>query len=84
MAHPIPLVDLGAMHAEVSDELDRAWQTLSRSGKFIGGEATERFEAAWARHCGVAHCVGVASGTAALELLPETETPPIPATQEEP
>jgi dTDP-4-amino-4,6-dideoxygalactose transaminase len=68
MALNIPLVDLGAMHAEVSGELDRAWRSLSRSGKFIGGESTERFEAEWASYCGTAHCVGLASGTAALEL----------------
>jgi dTDP-4-amino-4,6-dideoxygalactose transaminase len=64
----IPFLDLNAMHAEVSGELDEAWRQVSRSAKFIGGEFVERFEAQWAEYCGVEHCIGVASGTAALEL----------------
>jgi dTDP-4-amino-4,6-dideoxygalactose transaminase len=49
-------------------ELDDAWRQVSRSAQFIGGEFVERFEAEWATYCQSAHCVGVASGTAALEL----------------
>ena len=64
----IPFCDLALMHAEVSDKLDDAWTELSRSSKFIGGEFVERFEAEWAQYCGVEYCVGLGSGTAALEL----------------
>ena len=64
----IPFSDLSLMHAEVSDQLDGAWRELSRSSKFIGGEFVERFEAEWAQYCGVEYCVGLGSGTAALEL----------------
>ena len=35
------------------------------------GEEVERFEAEFADYCDVAHCVGVASGTAALALMLE-------------
>src|SRR5262249_4714399 len=36
---------------------------------FILGEEVERFEEEFAQYCGVAHCVGVSSGTAALSLM---------------
>lgn len=64
----IPLLDLDAMHAEIATELDEAWRQVSQSAQFIGGAFVERFEAEWARYCHADHCVGVASGTAALEL----------------
>ena len=65
----VPLVDLGRQHAQCAaafrDALDR---TLS-SGQFILGEDVERFEATFADYCGVEHCVGIGSGTAALTLM---------------
>jgi dTDP-4-amino-4,6-dideoxygalactose transaminase len=64
----IPILDLDAMHREIGAELDDAWRQVSQSAKFIGGEFVERFEAEWASFCHADHCVGVASGTAALEL----------------
>jgi len=64
----IPLVDLHSMHQELSGELDEAWGGVRTSGQFIGGPAVERFEEEWAAYCGTKHCVGVSSGTAALEL----------------
>ena len=39
------------------------------SGKFIGGEFVDRFEAEWALYCGVRYCVGVSGRTSALELV---------------
>ena len=64
----IPLLDLDAMHREIRVELDAAWQRVNHSAQFIGGEFVERFEAEWAEYCHADYCVGVASGTAALEL----------------
>ena len=64
----IPFIDLQSMHAEVRDDLDEAWRQVSLSGKFIGGEAVDNFESKWADYCGSKYCVGVGSGTAALEL----------------
>jgi hypothetical protein len=34
----IPFLNLAAMHAELSAELDDAWRQVTRSAKFIGGE----------------------------------------------
>lgn len=70
---PIPFLDLGAMHAEVGEELDQAWRDISASGAFVGGVAVERFEAEWAAYCGTAHAVGVANGTDALLLALRAE-----------
>lgn len=64
----IPVLDLAAMHNELSSELSTAWQQVMQSNKYIGGEFVERFEEEWAAYCQVSCCVGVASGTAALEL----------------
>ncbi len=38
-------------------------------GAFIAGAAVETFEDEFARYCGARHCVGVANGTDALELI---------------
>jgi dTDP-4-amino-4,6-dideoxygalactose transaminase len=64
----IPFLDLSAMHAELTSELDEAWQQVSRSGRFIGGEFVEHFEDKWAEYCGTSYCIGVANGTVALQL----------------
>jgi dTDP-4-amino-4,6-dideoxygalactose transaminase len=64
----VPFLDLKAMHAEIARDLDRAWREVSHSRQFVGGEFVARFEADWAAYCGVRHCVGLANGTAALQL----------------
>jgi dTDP-4-amino-4,6-dideoxygalactose transaminase len=64
----VAFLDLAAMHAELEPELDAAWQQISRTGAFIGGEWVARFEADWAAYCGTRHCVGLANGTVALQL----------------
>src|SRR5207245_9177409 len=48
--------------------VEAGWDRLLKSGRFIGGEAVEEFEQAWAAYCGVPHAVGVANGTDALQL----------------
>lgn len=64
----IPFLDLTSLHAEIEAELDTVWESLKRSSQFVGGDMVDRFEAEWATYCNVEHCVGVSSGTAALEL----------------
>ena len=65
---PIPFLDLGRQHAEMRQELLAAFERVSSTSAFILGEEVERFEEEFARYCGVRHCVGIASGTAALTL----------------
>jgi dTDP-4-amino-4,6-dideoxygalactose transaminase len=64
----IPFLDLASMHREIAADLDAAWRNVNLSGHFVGGGFVERFEAEWAAYCGVAHCVGVSDGTAAIML----------------
>lgn len=64
----IPLVDLKAQYATLRPEIDRALRRVLETTAFIMGPEVQRFEEAFANWCGAPHCVGVSSGTAALEL----------------
>ena len=64
----IPLVDLKAAHSEVADEVREGFDRVLAGTAFIGGEEVREFEREYAEFAGVAHCVGVANGTDALEL----------------
>ena len=66
--HPIPLVDLASPHAEVADEVAEGWAAVLAKTAFINGPQVAEFEVAYADYTGVAHCVGVANGTDAIEL----------------
>ena len=67
-AAPLAFVDLAAQHAEISVELLDAMDRVMQQCSFIGGAEVEAFERAWSSYCGLAHMVGVSSGTDALEL----------------
>jgi dTDP-4-amino-4,6-dideoxygalactose transaminase len=64
----VPLVDLVAQHASIRAEVMAAAEAVILSQSFILGEPVERFERTLAATCGVAHAVGVASGSDALAL----------------
>ena len=64
----VPLVDLAAQEASVADEVLAAVGEVAREARFILGPRVEAFERWLARACGVAHAIGVASGSDALEL----------------
>jgi dTDP-4-amino-4,6-dideoxygalactose transaminase len=64
----IPLVELAAQHAEIAEEVNAGLAALFEASDFIGGKAVEEFERAYCETLGVAHCIGVANGTDALEL----------------
>ena len=64
----IPLVDMRAAHAEVAAEIQAGLDDVMASTAFIKGAAVEAFERDYAAFTGVAHCVGVANGTDAVEL----------------
>jgi dTDP-3-amino-3,4,6-trideoxy-alpha-D-glucose transaminase len=67
-AREVPFVDLGRQHAAMRDELRMAFDYALADGRFILGPEVERLETDFAELCGVRHCIGVASGTAALTL----------------
>src|ERR1700751_998289 len=64
----IPLVDVRAAHAQVAAEIQAGFDEVLSSAAFIKGEGAAAFERKYAASPRVAHCVGVANGTDALEL----------------
>jgi dTDP-4-amino-4,6-dideoxygalactose transaminase len=67
-APSVQFADLQAQHALLAQELDRAIHRVLKRSWFILGEELEGFEAEFAAYCGVKYCIGVASGTEALQL----------------
>jgi dTDP-4-amino-4,6-dideoxygalactose transaminase len=64
----IPLVDLGAQHAAVAQEVSAGWQHVLERTSFIGGPQVAAFEGEYASFIGTQHCAGVANGTDAIEI----------------
>jgi dTDP-3-amino-3,4,6-trideoxy-alpha-D-glucose transaminase len=64
----IPFVDLGRQHGPIQDDLRAAFERVLGASSYILGEEVARFEEEFALYCGARHCVGVASGTAALTI----------------
>jgi dTDP-3-amino-2,3,6-trideoxy-4-keto-D-glucose/dTDP-3-amino-3,4,6-trideoxy-alpha-D-glucose/dTDP-2,6-dideoxy-D-kanosamine transaminase len=64
----VPLNNLGRHVASVRSEVLEAVQRVVDSGWLVLGPETAAFENMFADYCGVEHCVGVASGSDALEL----------------
>jgi len=65
----LPFLDLKAATAELRTELDAAHRRVADSGWFLLGRELEAFEAEYAASVGVAHCIGVANGLEALQLV---------------
>lgn len=64
----IRFVDLGRQYQSIKPEIAVAMNDVLDRTAFILGEPVSAFEREFAAYCGVAHCVGVANGTDALEL----------------
>jgi dTDP-4-amino-4,6-dideoxygalactose transaminase len=64
----VEFVDLRRQYAAIKDEVDDAVLDAIGSTAYILGPHVERFEEQWASYSSADHCVGVASGTAAVEL----------------
>lgn len=64
----VPLLDLVAQYKTIKPEIDAAIQRVLDSGHFILGDEVASLENEVAEYLGVAHGIGVASGTDALIL----------------
>jgi dTDP-4-amino-4,6-dideoxygalactose transaminase len=64
----LPLADPRAGFMAARGELVEAFEKVLDSGRYILGEEVEAFEREWAARCGMAHAVGLSSGTDALAL----------------
>jgi len=65
---PVRLCDLEALDRELGPALRDAIDEVARGGRFVLGDTVAGFERALAAHHGVAHAVGVGSGSDALVL----------------
>jgi dTDP-4-amino-4,6-dideoxygalactose transaminase len=68
LAEPVPQLDLSAQYAAIGAEIRTALERVLASQQFVLGREGAALEEEIARLCGVAHGVGVASGTDALIL----------------
>jgi dTDP-4-amino-4,6-dideoxygalactose transaminase len=65
----VPFLDVTAgVDEEIHDRILAGVRRLLATGAFTNGPEVARFEAAFARYCGAAECVGVASGLDAIRL----------------
>jgi dTDP-4-amino-4,6-dideoxygalactose transaminase len=67
----IRFVDLARQYQSIKEEVDAALLSAVASTDYILGEEVRRFEDEFASYCGTRHCVGVGSGTAAIQLALE-------------
>lgn len=68
MSDEIFPIDLKAQTLSIQPEIDTAIARVFASGQFILGAEVEAFEHEFAEYCGVAHAIGMDSGTSAIEL----------------
>jgi dTDP-4-amino-4,6-dideoxygalactose transaminase len=65
---PIPFIDLQAQYRRIKSSVDARIAKVLASSRFILGPEVAELEAALAKLVGVAHAVGVSSGTDALRI----------------
>ncbi|WP_414663828.1 DegT/DnrJ/EryC1/StrS family aminotransferase [Horticoccus sp. 23ND18S-11] len=65
----VPILDLKPAYEELRPELDAAYQRVMDSGWLLLGRELEAFEAEYAASVGVKHCIGVANGLEAMQLV---------------
>jgi UDP-2-acetamido-2-deoxy-ribo-hexuluronate aminotransferase len=65
---PIAFFDMKAQQALIRAEIDAGIARILEHGRFIQGPEVDALEAKLAAFCGAAECVGVSSGTDALQI----------------
>jgi UDP-2-acetamido-2-deoxy-ribo-hexuluronate aminotransferase len=61
-------IDLAAQQARIRPRLDAAIQTVLEHGRYVMGPEVAELERRLADYIGVAHCIGCANGTDALQI----------------
>ena len=64
----VPFLDLKAQQARIAVDLRRRLDAVLAHCQFVMGPEVAELEAELARMCGARHCVGVSSGTDALQI----------------
>jgi dTDP-4-amino-4,6-dideoxygalactose transaminase len=65
----IPFVDLKAQYESIKEDIDNAIASVINQTAFIGGGVIKEFEQDFANYVGSKHCIGVANGTDAIEIV---------------
>lgn len=65
----VPILDLKPAYTELRAELDAAYRRVMESGWLLLGKELESFESEYAASVGVKHCIGVANGLEAMQLV---------------
>ena len=65
----IKFLDLKKVNERFRAEMDAAVKRVLDSGWYLLGKEVELFEAEFAEFCGTKHCIGVANGLDALNLI---------------
>ncbi len=65
----VPILDLKPAYDELRSELDAAYHRVMESGRLLLGPELDAFETEYAQSVGVGHCIGVANGLEALQLV---------------
>jgi dTDP-4-amino-4,6-dideoxygalactose transaminase len=65
----IPFVDVKAQYRTLEAEINAAVLNVLQRGDYLLGQDVSKFEEEFAAYCQTNHAVGVASGSAALELI---------------
>lgn len=65
----VPFLNMKAQYRAIRDEIQDVLNQVLDSAHYVGGEWVARFEEEFAQYVGARYAVGVASGTAALELI---------------
>lgn len=65
----IPILDLKPAYDELRAELDAAYHRVMESGWVLLGRELEAFEREYAASIGARHCIGVANGLEAMQLV---------------
>lgn len=65
----IPFLDLKQINAPYEPAIRAVLNRVVESGWYILGKELAQFEESFARYCGASHCIGVANGLDALQLI---------------
>ena len=65
----IPFLDLHKINERFRAQIDTRFKQILDDGWYILGRQNEIFEKNFAAYCGVKHCIGVANGLDALNLI---------------
>jgi len=68
VANPIPFLDLKAQQARIAHRLRPRLDAVLAHCQFVLGPEVAELEGRLAAYCGARHCVGVSSGTDALQI----------------